>query len=115
MKTKLKARKIRHHRIRKTLSGTSAKPRLVVFRSLKNISCQIIDDTNNHTLVSASSSSIKEITGTGIEQATLIGTNIAKEALKKKITSIVFDRNGYKYHGRVKALAESARETGLKF
>ncbi|HPF94573.1 MAG TPA: 50S ribosomal protein L18 [Tenuifilaceae bacterium] len=105
-------------RIRKRISGTPEKPRLSVFRSNKQISVQVIDDINGVTLASASSK-VKEIAEqakiTKTEQARLVGKMAAKNAMDKGITSVVFDRNGYLYHGRVKALAEAAREGGLKF
>ncbi len=112
-------RKIRHSRIRKTLIGTAEKPRLVIFISLKNIYAQIIDDERGITLVSASSleKEIKDKTGDlkMIEIAKLIGSSIGKKALEKGITQVVFDRSGYKFHGRVKAFADEARSAGLKF
>ena len=104
----------RHARIRKNLSGTSETPRLNVFRSNTNIYAQIIDDTKGETLVSASSLELKT-KKCDTEVATKVGTEIAKKALAKGITEVVFDRGGYKYHGRVKALADGAREAGLKF
>ena len=110
-------RVIRHKRIRENLSGTSEKPRLSVFRSNANISAQIIDDTKGVTLVSACSLE-KELNiknGGNIEAAKVIGAEIAKRAKSKKINEVVFDRGGYLYHGRVAALAEAARENGLKF
>lgn len=110
-------RKIRHTRIRENLSGTSERPRLCVFRSNANIEAQIIDDVKGVTLVSASSLE-KELNlknGGNIEAAKVIGTEIAKRAKKAKIKAVVFDRGGYLYHGRVKALAEAAREGGLEF
>lgn len=105
----------RHIRVRKTLSGTSSSPRLCVYRSNKNIEAQIIDDTKGITLVSSSSMSLKLANGSNIEAATKVGEDIAKKALAKKIETVVFDRSGYIYHGRVKALAEGARSAGLKF
>jgi large subunit ribosomal protein L18 len=99
--------------IRHKISGTSDKPRLAVFRSNKQIYAQIIDDVNGVTLVSASS--LKLSTTTGIDQAKEVGTIIAKEAASKGVETVKFDRGGYLYHGRVKALAEAAREGGLKF
>ncbi len=107
----------RHKRVRKNLSGTSARPRLNVFRSNANITAQIIDDEKGVTLVSASSLE-KELNiknGGNIEAAKIIGAEIAKRAKKAKIKEVVFDRGGYLYHGRVKALAEAARENGLEF
>lgn len=113
------ARKRRHKRIRAKLSGTAIRPRLCVFRSLKHIYAQIIDDSAGHTLVSASSldPEIKEkIAGKKkTESAVLVGSLIAKRALSKGISRVAFDRGGYKFHGRVKALAEAAREVGLDF
>jgi len=112
-------RQKRKSRIRGKISGTSAKPRLSVFRSLNHIYAQIIDDTEGKTLVSISSNE-KEMkaslkNGTNIEAAKKIGTALAKKAINKNITIVSFDRNGYLYHGRVKALADSAREAGLTF
>ena len=110
-------RVIRHKRIRENLSGTSEKPRLSVFRSNANIEAQIIDDVKGVTLVSASSLE-KELNlknGGNVEAAKVIGAEIAKRAKKAKINTVVFDRGGYLYHGRVKALAEAAREGGLEF
>lgn len=110
-------RKIRHARVRSKVSGTPEVPRLNVFRSNKNISVQIIDDVNSVTLVSASSldKSLKIENGSNIEAAKLVGKEIAQKAKKAKINKVVFDRGGYLYHGRVKALAEAARENGLEF
>ena len=107
----------RHKNIRKTLMGTSEKPRLNVFRANANITAQIIDDTKGVTLVSASTleKDLKIKNGGNIEAAKLIGAEIAKRAKKAKIKEVVFDRGGYLYHGRVKALAEAARENGLEF
>ena len=107
----------RHKRIRKDLSGTDKKPRLNVFRSNANISAQIIDDTKGVTLVSASTleKELKIKNGGNVEAAKLIGAEIAKRANNAKIKEVVFDRGGYLYHGRVKALAEAARENGLQF
>ena len=107
----------RHKRIRKDLSGTAERPRLNVFRSNANITAQIIDDEKGITLVSASTRE-KELNiknGGNVEAAKLIGAEIAKRAKKEKIEKVVFDRGGYLYHGRVKALAEAARENGLEF
>ena len=110
-------RKIRHTRIRENLSGTGERPRLCVFRPNANIEAQIIDDVKGVTLVSASSLE-KELNlknGGNVEAAKVIGAEIAKRAKKAKINTVVFDRGGYLYHGRVKALAEAAREGGLEF
>jgi len=116
-KDKNKVRIIRHLRIRKNLSGTSTTPRLAVFRSNKNIFCQVIDDVAGVTLVAASSidKELKLANGSNIEAAKQVGALIAKRALEKNIENVVFDRGGYLYHGRVQALAEAAREAGLKF
>ena len=105
----------RHARVRNKISGTAETPRLCLYRSNKNIEAQIIDDSKGVTLVSSSSMSLKLENGSNIEAAALVGKDIAQKALAKKITTIVFDRSGYIYHGRVKALAEAAREAGLKF
>ena len=113
------ARYKRHHRVRLKVNGTDSRPRLCVFRSLNHIYAQVIDDSRGHTLVSASTleSEIKsELDGkVKKNQAELVGALVAKRALDKGIKQVVFDRGGYKYHGRVKALAEGAREGGLKF
>ena len=109
----------RHWRLRKHISGTAERPRLNVFRSLSNIYAQVIDDQNGVTLVSASSldKELKEqnVNGGNAEGAKLVGALVAKRAIEKGITTVVFDRGGYIYHGRVAALAEAAREAGLKF
>jgi len=105
------------NRIRKKISGTADRPRMSVFRSNTNIYVQLIDDITGKTLVSASSKE-KEIAGqkvNKIDQAKLVGKKIAQVAVEKGITEVVFDRNGYLYHGRVKGLADAARENGLKF
>ena len=106
----------RHKRVRAKVSGTAAKPRLCVYRSTKNIYAQIIDDVNGVTLASASSI-VKgfEKDGGNKEGARAVGEAIAKAAIAKGITEVVFDRSGYSYHGRVKELADGARESGLKF
>lgn len=113
---KNKARQKRHLRVRNHISGTAERPRLNVFRSLSNIYAQVIDDVNGVTLVSASSQD-KDFNAYGgnIEAAKAVGTAVAKRALEKGITEVVFDRGGYVYHGRVAALADAAREAGLKF
>lgn len=110
-------RQARHSRIREKVNGTKATPRLNVFRSNKNIFAQIIDDEAQETLVSASSidKELKLENGSNIEAATKVGELIAKRAKKAKITKVTFDRGGYQYHGRVKALADAARENGLEF
>ncbi|MBO4548401.1 MAG: 50S ribosomal protein L18 [Abditibacteriota bacterium] len=112
-------RKRRHFRLRKKLSGTQEKPRLNVFRSLNNIYAQVIDDTKGSTLVAASTldAAVKSaLEGKSKKDAAkMVGELVAKKALEAGITTVVFDRGGYKYHGRVAALAEGAREAGLKF
>ncbi|MBW1985286.1 MAG: 50S ribosomal protein L18 [Deltaproteobacteria bacterium] len=118
-RTRGDARKRRHLRIRKKVFGTSDRPRLNVFRSLNEIYVQVIDDTTGHTLISASTVD-KEIKKkfkgmTKKEQAKLVGQTIAERAKDKGIKSVVFDRGGYKYIGRVEALADGARENGLQF
>lgn len=112
-------RKRRHRRVRKKIVGTTERPRLNVFRSLHHIYAQVIDDSIGHTLVSASTLD-KEIRDecedlTKTEAAKVVGETLADRALDQGITSVVFDRGGYKYHGRVRALAEAAREGGLDF
>jgi large subunit ribosomal protein L18 len=103
-------------RIRKNVSGTSEVPRLSVFRSNKQIYAQIIDDTKGVTLVSASSYNNKAAENMAkIDQAKVVGKELAEKAIKAGVEKVVFDRNGYLYHGRVKSLADSAREGGLKF
>ena len=108
-------RVIRHIRVRKKISGTADCPRLSVYRSNKHISVQIIDDVNGVTLVSASSVAMKLANGGNVEAAKTIGAAVAKLAIEKGIEKVVFDRSGYVYFGRIKALAEAAREAGLKF
>ena len=111
-----KAFRKRTKRVSKRIHGTRSKPRLTVYRSSRQISAQLINDEKGITLVSFSSSSLKKqksIKGTDI--AFLVGEELGKRAKKKKMTKVVFDRRGYKYHGRVKALADGARKGGLKF
>ena len=108
-------RKKRHARIRNQISGTAECPRLNVFRSNTQIFAQIIDDVKGVTLASASSVELKIKNGGNVEGAKLVGKDIAEKAKKLKINEVVFDRGGYLYHGRVQALAEAARENGLKF
>lgn len=110
-------RKARHARVRNKVEGTSAVPRLNVFRSNSNIFAQIIDDEKRVTLASASSidKELKLENGSNVEAAIKVGQLIAKRAKEAKITKVTFDRGGYLYHGRVKALAEAARENGLEF
>ena len=118
-RTGVTRRTARHLRVRRKVVGSSERPRVSVFRSLQNIYVQLIDDTQGSTLASASS---LENTITGAKGSSLkidvskrVGSLIAKRAVEKGISAVVFDRGGYKYHGRVKALAEAAREGGLKF
>ena len=112
-------RKRRHRRVRKKLSGTAERPRLCVFRSLNHAYAQVVDDNLGHTLVSASTLDQEirsEVDGKRkTEAAQLVGKLVAERAMKKGITKVAFDRGGYKYHGRVKALAEAARKVGLVF
>ena len=112
------ARKVRHRRVRNKISGTAERPRLNVFRSLKHIYVQLIDDDMGHTLVSASSldPEIKSVSEkTKKEVAKMVGELAARRALEKGITKVVFDRGGYIYHGRVAEVAAGAREAGLEF
>jgi large subunit ribosomal protein L18 len=109
------ARVRRHARVRQKISGTALRPRLCVFRSNANIEAQIIDDVAQTTLVSSGSLALHLENGGNIEAATTVGKDIAEKAIAKGITTVVFDRSGYVYHGRVKALAEAAREAGLVF
>ena len=112
MKSKKDTRKRVRYSIRKKISGTSERPRLAIFRSNKEIYAQIIDDIKGITLTSASSVKTE---GSKIEQAVVVGKLIADNAKKVGVANVVFDRGGFLYHGRIKALAESAREAGLKF
>ncbi len=117
--TRAKARKRRHHRVRRKVFGTAARPRLNVFRSLTNIYVQVIDDQAGHTLVSASTleSDLQESLADKlkVEQAKEIGRIVAARAMAAGIERVVFDRGGYRYHGRVKAVADGSREGGLVF
>jgi large subunit ribosomal protein L18 len=112
-------RRIRHRRVRKKVTGTISRPRLCIFRSLNHIHAQLVDDSNGQTLVSMSTlnSQIRGKTNgiVKIKKAEEVGTLLAERALNKGIKQVVFDRGGYKYHGRVKALAEAARKAGLEF
>ena len=112
---KNKLRLKRHKRIRRNLSGTAERPRLNVFRSNKNIYAQLIDDVEGVTLASASTLDTDVSGDSKVEKAAAVGELIAKRANEKDLTEVVFDRGGYQYHGRVKALADAARENGLKF
>lgn len=112
-------RKIRHRRVRRKVAGTISRPRLCVFRSLNHIHAQLIDDSRGHILVSMSTldSQMRGKTNGMVKtrKAEVVGTLLAEKALDKGIKQVVFDRGGYKYHGRVKALAEAARKAGLEF
>ena len=113
---KLKSRMKKRVRVRKKVFGTSERPRLSVFRSASHIYAQVIDDTNGKTLASASTVMAKaNADKSGKDTAASVGAEIAKLVLQKNISAVVFDRGGYLYHGRIKALADAAREAGLKF
>lgn len=114
MKSKLTPRKKIHLRIRKSIKGTANKPRLTVFRSNKEIYCQLVDDLNGHTLASCSSKNL-DAKSNNTDTAKRVGLAIADKAKAINIVDVVFDRSGYLYHGRIKALAEGAREGGLQF
>ena len=115
-KSRAESREIRHTRVRNKISGTAERPRLAVYRSNTGIYAQVIDDTKGNTLASASTLD-KEVKtkASNIEAAKEVGTLIAKRATKAGIKTVVFDRGGYIYHGKIKALAEAAREAGLEF
>ena len=116
--SKLTSRQLRarrHKRVRKHVFGTAERPRLVVFRSNRGIAAQLVDDTVGRTLAAASSLDVRSAKGTKSDQAAEVGKLLAENAKKADVKSVVFDRGGYLYHGRVKALAEAAREGGLKF
>ncbi|AEM68553.1 50S ribosomal protein L18 [Mycoplasma putrefaciens] len=113
--TKAQARKRRHFRVRQKVSGTAAKPRLNVFKSNTNFYAQIIDDTKGVTLVSASTLKMDLKNKSNKDAAAKVGEEIAKKALAANINTVVFDRSGYLYHGKVKAFAEAARQAGLNF
>jgi len=113
--TKPEARERRHRRVRGKVRGTSERPRLVVSRSNKGISAQLVDDLESKTLASASWLQLKSFSGNKTAQASEVGKLLAEEARRKNIEVVVFDRGGYLYHGRVKALAAAARRGGLKF
>ncbi len=118
MITQTKRNEIRkriHARIREKMTGTAARPRLNVYRSLNHIYAQVVDDQKGETLVAASTLQAKAKTGGNVAAAKEIGKSIAEQAVAKGIKRVVFDRGGYLYHGRVKALADAAREAGLEF
>lgn len=106
---------LRKNRVRATVHGTAERPRLSVYVSNMHIHAQIIDDAKGATLASSTSATAKDLKGSLTEKATWVGDDIAKKAKKAKVTAVVFDRNGRKYHGRLKALAEAARKGGLEF
>ncbi len=108
------ARKRRHDRLRKKISGTATTPRFNVFKSNKAVYVQLIDDVAGKTLVSASSKELN-LANNNVETCTQVGKLAAEKALKQDITEVVFDRGGYKFHGKIKAIADAAREAGLKF
>jgi large subunit ribosomal protein L18 len=109
-------RLVRHRRVRKKVTGTAEQPRLCVFRSLKGIYAQIVDDAAGHTMVAASSRETSDgATGPKTDISAAVGKLLAERAAAQGISQVVFDRGGYKYHGRVKALADAAREGGLRF
>jgi large subunit ribosomal protein L18 len=110
-----KARERRHQRVRGKVSGTAERPRLVVFRSNRGIEAQLVDDLEGRTLAAASWLHLKSFKGSKSEQAGEVGKLLAANAKKANVETVVFDRGGYLYHGRVKALADAAREGGLKF
>jgi large subunit ribosomal protein L18 len=115
---KTSGRTKRHRRVRKKISGTQECPRLVVFRSLRHVYAQLVDDDSGRTVCAASSLDPNfrgKIAGGNVDGAKTVGEEIGRKALAQNIKTVVFDRGGYKYHGRVKALAEGAREAGLKF
>lgn len=114
--TRTDARRRRHFRVRKSVQGTATRPRLAVFRSNKHIYAQVINDESGHTIVSASSkeSAVKGSTLT-VDTATEVGRLVGARAKDAGVSKVVFDRGGFKFHGRIKALAEAARETGLEF
>jgi large subunit ribosomal protein L18 len=114
-KTKEESRQRIHFRIRKKVQGSTERPRLTVFRSNKGIYAQLVDDTTGNVVTAASTLLLDNAPGNKVEQAKAVGKLIAEKAKDKNIDSVVFDRSGYLYHGRVKALADSARESGLKF
>jgi len=110
------ARKTRANRIRNKFRGTAERPRLAIFRSINHVYAQLIDDVNRATITGVSTmKGSLNISGNKTEKATAVGEAIAKKAQEKGITNVIFDRSGYLYHGRVKALAEAARKAGLKF
>jgi large subunit ribosomal protein L18 len=113
--TTRQARERRHKRVRRDVAGTAERPRLCVFRSNRGIEAQLVDDLEGKTLAAASWLSLKSFKGNKTEQAAEVGKLLAQNAKKANVETVVFDRGGYLYHGRVKALADAARKGGLKF
>ncbi|MFN2519725.1 MAG: 50S ribosomal protein L18 [Candidatus Limnocylindria bacterium] len=113
--TRLVARARRHARVRQRVRGSAQRPRLAVFRSVTHIYAQLIDDESGRTLAAASTLEAKDATGSKIERAQSVGARLADKAKAAGIAGVVFDRGGYRYHGRVRALAEAARSSGLEF
>jgi large subunit ribosomal protein L18 len=114
-KIKQQKRIRRHNRVRSVVNGTADRPRLSVFRSATHIYAQLIDDVSGRTLAAASTREVKDATGKKTDKSVAVGTLIGEKAKQAGITQVVFDRGGYKYHGRVKALADAARQAGLQF
>jgi large subunit ribosomal protein L18 len=114
-KTKEQARQRRHRRVRARVAGTPARPRLAVYRSNRGIYAQVIDDDAGRTLAAASSQTLENASGSKSDLATAVGREVARRAIEAGVARVVFDRGGYLYHGRVKALADGAREGGLEF
>ena len=115
LKHRLQNRQLRKNRVRAVVSGTVERPRLTVFISNLHVSAQVIDDTTHATLAAVSTIGNKKVTGNLTDKASWVGAEIAKKAVAKKIKTVSFDRNGRKYHGRIKALADAARQNGLEF
>ena len=114
VETRRQSRERRHARVREKIRGSAARPRLAVFRSLTHIYAQLVDDDAGRTLAAASSKESKDAKGKRIDSAKTVGTLLAGRAKQKGVTEVVFDRGGYRYHGRVKALADGVREAGVK-
>lgn len=115
LEKKLLGRKLRKERVRAKVAGTATRPRLTVMISNLHISAQLIDDVAGHTVAAATTAGKKSLKGTMTDKAAIVGAEIAKSAAKKKVTAVVFDRNGRRYAGRLKALADAARNEGLEF
>lgn len=113
--TRSEARRFRHERVRERIRGTADRPRLAVFRSLDHIHAQLVDDVAGRTLAAASSVELREVKGTKSERSAIVGKRLGERARAAGIEAVVFDRGGFRYHGRVKALAEAARAAGLRF